>query len=85
MIGFPIAFGIVNTIAGAALFILGSRCLPAVETALISALETPMTPLWVWLAFVETPPPLTLLGGAIVLTAVLWYIRHESRSGRAAP
>ncbi len=85
VIGLLIAFGIVNTTLALALFILGSRCLPAVETALISALETPMTPLWVWLAFAETPPPLTLLGGAIVLTAVLWYIRHESRSGRAAP
>lgn len=80
-LGLLAAFGLVNTTMSLALFILGSRHLPAVRTALLSALETPMTPLWVWLAFAETPGPATLAGGAVVLAAVLWYIRQESRPG----
>ncbi|MBP6737032.1 MAG: DMT family transporter, partial [Rhodobacteraceae bacterium] len=82
-LGLLAAFGLVNTTMALALFILGSRHLPAVRTALLSALETPMTPFWVWLAFAETPGPATLAGGAIVLGAVLWYIRHESRPAGA--
>jgi drug/metabolite transporter (DMT)-like permease len=74
------AFGLINTTIALALFIRGSRHLPAVETALISALETPMTPLWVWLMFAETPTHATLAGGCVVLTAVLWYIWHDSRN-----
>jgi drug/metabolite transporter (DMT)-like permease len=72
-------FGLINTSLGFGLFIAGSRHLPAVTTALIGALETPLTPLWVWLVFGETPSPPTLIGGAVVFAAVLWFIRHESR------
>ena len=45
--------------------------LPLMETALITALEAPLAPLWVWLAFGETPEAATLIGGGVVLTAVL--------------
>lgn len=73
-------FGLINSTLGFALFIYGSRKLPPVETALLSALETPMTPFWVWLVFGETPTMPTLLGGLTVLAAVLLYIRHENRT-----
>ena len=53
--------------------------LPAVRTALLSALETPMTPFWVWLAFAETPSPATLTGGTVVFAAVVWYVVHDAR------
>jgi drug/metabolite transporter (DMT)-like permease len=72
-------FGLINTTMALALFIIGSRHLPAVRTALLSALETPMTPLWVWLVFAETPSPATLAGGTVVFAAVVWYVAHESR------
>ena len=47
-------------------------------TGLMGALETPLTPLWVWLVFAETPSLPTLAGGALVLVAVGWFILHES-------
>lgn len=72
-------FGLSNSTIGFALFILGSRYLPPVETALISALEVPMTPFWVWLVFAETPSQATLWGGALVMAAVAWFIVQESR------
>ena len=76
-------FGLINTSLGFGLFIFGSRHLPAVTTALIGALETPLTPLWVWLVFDESPPAPTLIGGVVVFAAVLWFIRQESRPSRA--
>lgn len=73
-------FGLSNSLLGFALFILGSRRIPAVETALIGALEAPIAPIWVWLVFGETPGPATLLGGVIVFAAVFWHILRSARS-----
>lgn len=73
-------FGLSNSLLGFTLFLLGSARIPAVETALIGALEAPISPLWVWLMFGETPGPATLLGGAIVFTAVFWHILRSARS-----
>jgi drug/metabolite transporter (DMT)-like permease len=68
------AFGLVNSALGLALFTLGARLLPAIETALIGALDAPLAPLWVWLAFSETPGANTIAGGAIVFVAVALHI-----------
>jgi drug/metabolite transporter (DMT)-like permease len=73
-------FGLSNSLLGFALFILGSRRIPAVETALIGALEAPIAPVWVWLTFGETPGPATLLGGVIVFAAVFWHILRSARA-----
>jgi drug/metabolite transporter (DMT)-like permease len=72
-------FGLSNALLGFALFILGSRRIPAVETALIGALEAPISPIWVWLMFNETPGPATLAGGLIVFVAVFWHILRSAR------
>ncbi len=74
-------FGLSNSAVGMALFMLGSRLLPAIETALIGALETPLAPIWVWLAFGETPDWATLAGGSVVFGAVLMHIIWTSRQG----
>jgi drug/metabolite transporter (DMT)-like permease len=78
-------FGLFNTTMGFALFIVGSRYLPPVETALISALEVPMTPFWVWLVFAETPTLPTLIGGALVMAAVLGHILWQAKGGQPRP
>ncbi len=73
-------FGLVNSALGMALFVRGSRTLPAIETALIGSLDAPLAPIWVWLMFHETPNPVTLAGGAIVFIAVIAHILREARS-----
>ena len=73
-------FGLINSTLGFALFIFGSRHAAPVVTGLMGALETPLTPLWVWLVFAETPTAATLAGGGLVLLAVCWFILQESRS-----
>lgn len=72
-------FGLVNMVLGFALFAVGARLLPPVETALIGALEAPLSPLWIWLIFGEAPGPATILGGTIVFAAVVGHITLSSR------
>jgi drug/metabolite transporter (DMT)-like permease len=75
-------FGIVNSALGLALFTLGARLLPAIETALIGALDAPLAPLWVWLAFGETPSASTLIGGSIVFVAVAVHMTMGATKAR---
>jgi len=75
-----IGFGLVNSALGLALFLLGSRRIPPIETALIGALDAPLAPLWVWLFFAETPSPTTLAGATLVFGAVLGHMLHQSRA-----
>ncbi len=72
-------FGATNMGLGLILFTIGSKYLPAAETALISALEAPLGPFWVWLAFGETPLPATIVGGALVMAAVLAHVLLSTR------
>lgn len=72
-------FGLVNSAVGLALFTLGARLLPAIETALIGALDAPLAPIWVWVVFAETPGVETMTGGAIVFGAVLAHIVLQKR------
>ena len=73
-------FGLAHSLFGFTLFLIGSSRIPAIETALIGALEAPIAPVWVWLAFAETPGPATLLGGAVVFAAVFWHIAGSYRA-----
>lgn len=66
-----VLFGSVQFGLGLLLLTLGSRFISATRTALVSVLDTPLAPLWVWLAFGEMPAGATLAGGAIVMAAVL--------------
>ena len=62
-------FGLVFALASVTMA-EGARRLPAAETALISALETPLAPLWAFLLLSEIPGSSSLLGGAVILFAV---------------
>ncbi len=71
-------FGVVNSALGITLFMIGSRYLPPIETALLGALDAPLAPVWVWLAFSETPGVATIVGGGIVFAAVGAHIVREA-------
>lgn len=55
---------------GLAFLTAGARYLPAAEVALITLLEVVLGPIWVWIAFDETPSTPTLVGGAVIVVAV---------------
>jgi DME family drug/metabolite transporter len=50
---------------------LGSRSLPAAELALLSLAEVLLGPIWVWLFLNETASTNTLIGGAVLLIAIV--------------
>lgn len=58
---------------------LAARHTPAANVSLLMLLETVLGPLWVWLALNETVSPAMLLGGAIVVTSLAFYLLHERR------
>jgi drug/metabolite transporter (DMT)-like permease len=67
---------------GLILLTIGARLIPAAQVALISLLEVVLGPLWVWLAVGETPGAATLIGGAIVVAAVVLQARDPAASRR---
>ena len=68
------AFGIVAMAIALPCYLIGAAQVPAGQTMLISALEMPLAPLWVWLAFAEQPSIASVTGGAVVGLAILWQL-----------
>ncbi|MGN6380359.1 MAG: DMT family transporter [Gaiellales bacterium] len=66
-----VAIGFGQMGLGMALFTVGARLIPAAEAALLTLLEVVLGPLWVWLGIGERPDTATLVGGAIVVCAVV--------------
>jgi drug/metabolite transporter (DMT)-like permease len=73
-------FGTCQYGLGLVLLTFGMRRVGATEAALIGLLDTPLAPLWVWLAFSEVPPLLTLVGGGIVMAGVLWNVARPAEA-----
>lgn len=59
---------------GLPLFNLGHRSVPAAKVSLLLMTEVVLAPLWVWVWPGETPRFGTLVGGAVVLGAVVWLV-----------
>ncbi|PZQ52572.1 MAG: EamA/RhaT family transporter [Rhodovulum sulfidophilum] len=59
------------------LFLAGGRQIPGAESGLIALLDVVLAPLWVWIAFAETPGTPALVGGALTLSAVTWYMARQ--------
>ncbi len=58
--------------------------LPAAEVGLFAPVETVAATLWAWLFFAEAPPATTVIGGFVIVAAVLWGTAAPSRSARAS-
>jgi drug/metabolite transporter (DMT)-like permease len=70
------ALGIGQIGLGFALLTVGARLIPAAQVGLITLLEVVLGPAWVWLALDEQPDTLTLVGGAIVIAAIVLQTRE---------
>ena len=68
--GISMGMGVFQVGAGLVLYTLGSRTLPAAELALLSLAEVLLGPFWVWLFLDEDASLRTLIGGALLLTAI---------------
>ena len=70
----PLSFGLIT---------LGPRTVPAPEVALLLLLETALGPLWVWLVVNEVPNETTIIGGVVVISAVVLQSVWRLRSSRS--
>jgi drug/metabolite transporter (DMT)-like permease len=87
-----LALGVVQLAIGCILMTRAIRYLKAVEVGLLSLLETILGPLWTWLGVGETPSRATLMGGAVVVGALLaneltgyWLDRAHSKDAAPPP
>lgn len=73
-------FGCFQVALGLTFYMLGSRLLPSSQASLIATLETPLMPFWIWIAFREVPAVHALVGGVLVVGAVVADIAVDARS-----
>ncbi|MBP1093094.1 DMT family transporter [Bradyrhizobium diazoefficiens] len=77
-------FGCLQVALGLTFYMLGSRLLPSGQASLIATLETPLMPFWIWVAFREVPAVHALIGGALVIGAVVADIAGDARKRRSS-
>jgi len=73
-LGILFIFGAVNLGFGMALFVTGARLIPAAFAALLGTGETMLAPVWVAVLHGEVPAIETIVGGLIVLAALIGYL-----------
>jgi drug/metabolite transporter (DMT)-like permease len=81
-LGLLVLLGVGQMGLGLAFLTVGARLIPAAEAALITLIEVVVGPLWVWIGYDEEPGPATLLGGAVVIAAVILQTMQRPPAGR---
>lgn len=77
-----LAMGLVIMPVGTLCLATGPRYLPAPEVSLIMLIEAIAAPLLVWWALGEFPGSATLIGGAVILSAIAWSSIERARRAR---
>ena len=65
-------FGALGLGLGMILYVAGSNKIQASELVLLTLLEIVLGPIWAWMYFSERPATPTLIGGFILLSAILF-------------
>jgi drug/metabolite transporter (DMT)-like permease len=76
-VGLLALFGVGQFGVGFLLFTRGARLIAVAETSLIGMLEIVLGPMWVWLLLGEHPGVTALLGGAVIVSALLVHALLE--------
>jgi drug/metabolite transporter (DMT)-like permease len=77
-------FGCLQVALGLTFYMLGSRLLPSGQASLIATLETPLMAFWIWVAFSEVPAVHALIGGTLVIGAVIADVVWDAQKREAA-
>jgi drug/metabolite transporter (DMT)-like permease len=79
----------IAVLAGVALIALplpffnhAQKVVPAPEATLLLMSEIVLGPFWVWLVYTEEPTGATLVGGAVMLAAVVWLTQRSMSPDR---
>jgi len=67
-----LGLGVVQVGLGTLFVMAGARYVPAAQVAILALLEVVLAPIWVWIFVNEVPSATTLIGGAVVLTGVVY-------------
>jgi drug/metabolite transporter (DMT)-like permease len=78
-------FGVAQFGLGFVLFTAGARLIPVAESSLIGMLETVLGPLWVWLLLGEAPGARSIVGGAMILGALVLHTLLDVSATRSRP
>lgn len=70
--------GLLTTGLANVLTLMGGRFIRSGEAGLLMLLDVVLSPLWVWLAFGEKVGPAEMVGGALVIVAVGFYLVSET-------
>ena len=79
---YSLAFGFFQVGLGFILFTAGARHLTAAEATLLALLEVVLGPTWTWLIFGEEPSGLGVIGGLILLAAMILQAASGMRRRR---
>ena len=79
-----VILGVFQMGLGQLCFVMGARLIDAGETGLITLLEVLLGPLWVWLFYRENPGVGTLIGGVILIGAVVYQTSARGSSTEPA-
>lgn len=80
-LAFLMLLGVGQMGLGLAFLTVGARLIPAAEVALITLLEVVLGPLWVWIALAERPATATIIGGVVVILAVVLQTTQKTQTG----
>lgn len=80
-----ILFGAGQLGLGLAFYTAGARLIPAAEATLCSLLELALGPLWVWLIYSERPDVLSLVGGGLIIGALVINTLLDRNAAPTAP
>jgi len=89
-LGLPVAANLTDTAlgllhggvilaTGLVLFARGSRVVPGVSLVMLAQAETVAAPIWTYLFFAETTTLAVVVGGALILMAVLMHASEQAR------
>ena len=77
-------FGAVQLAIGNLLIFTAASRIPAAQSGLLGILNAGFAPLWVFVFLAEVPPPATLAGGAVILTAAVAHLVWTLSASRPA-
>jgi len=82
--GILLVFGMFNLGLGLALFVTGAPLISSPVVALLGTAEPILAPIWMWLIHDEIPSFRTIVGGCIVLGALLFHLLWRIRLQKQA-
>ena len=70
-LGWLLLMGLVQMPLAMYLIFIATKYITSAEVSLFVTIETTLAPVWLWLFIHEIPPKMTLIGGSLVIVAIL--------------